>query len=106
MQTTTNILHARSRYHEGQGVGPLSIKTFHGGQAPYRAAGGRHLRLNAGQAYAITVEAAKPVKSFCLFFATGFAAEVAYSLTPPVTQLLDRSNTTLAPTYLFYGVYP
>ncbi len=42
MPTQSTILHARSRYHEWQGVGPLSLKTFYGGAAHYAVAGGRY----------------------------------------------------------------
>lgn len=114
MQTTTSILHARSRHHEWQGVGPLSIKTFRGGQAHYSVEGSRHLvddscylLLNAGQEYAITVDAVTPVESFCLFFATGFAEEVYYSLTTPDAQLLDNPLPPLHASVGFYErTYP
>jgi AraC family transcriptional regulator len=62
MPTTTTILHTRSRAHEWQGVGPLSLKTFRRGDAHYSVAGGRYLVndtcyliLNEGQEYAIPV---------------------------------------------------
>ncbi|MCE7986958.1 MAG: hypothetical protein DYG89_37770 [Caldilinea sp. CFX5] len=63
MRTQSTLLHARSRYHEWQGVSPLSLKSFYGGAAHYTVAGGRYriddacyLLFNAGQEYAITSE--------------------------------------------------
>lgn len=97
MPTQSIILHARSRYHEWQGVGPLSLKTFYGGAAHYTVAGGRYrvddhcyLLLNAGQEYAITVDAPTAVESFCLFFAPGLAEDIFYSLTTATANLLDE----------------
>jgi len=114
MQSTTTILHTRSRRHEWQGVGPLSIKTFRGGQASYSVAGGRHLVddscylvLNEGQEYAIRVDALTPVESFCLFFAPGFAESVYYSVTTPSDRLLDEPTPPAPMPVAFYErTYP
>lgn len=113
MQTTT-ILHARSRRHEWQGVGSLSIKTFRGGQAHYTVAGGRHrvddtcyLLLNEGQTYTISVDVPTPVESFCLFFAPGFAESVYYSLTTSDGRLLDEPLPVATTSIGFYErTYP
>ena len=114
MPTKTTILHTRSRHHEWQGVGPLSLKTFRRGEAHYSAAGGRYLVndtcyliLNAGQEYAITVDAPTPVESFCLFFAPGLAEAVHYSLTATHAQLLDEPTPPAVSPYAFYErTYP
>lgn len=113
MSITTTILHTRSRHHEWQGVGPLSLKTFRGGQAQYGVDGGRYLvddtcylLLNAGQEYAITVDAPIPVESFCLFFAPGFAEDVHYALTATPSQLLE-APIPAQPLHSFYErTYP
>lgn len=113
MPTTTTILHTRSRHHEWQGVGPLSLKTFRDGQAHYHVDGGRYLVdetcyliLNAGQEYAITVDAPTPVESFCLFFPPGFAEDIHYATTAALPQLLD-DPTPSRPACTFYErTYP
>ena len=109
MAAHSNILHTHSRWHEWQGVGPLSIKTFYGGEAYYEVSGGHHrvddncyLLLNAGQEYAITVDAPTAVESYCLFFAPGLAEEVFYSLTTTATKLLDEPTSPLHAPLCFY----
>lgn len=114
MPTKTTILHTRSRHHEWQGVGPLSLKTFRRGAAHYSVAGGRYrvdetcyLLLNAGQEYTITVDAPTPVESFCLFFAPGLAEAVHYSMTATQAQLLDEPTPPAVSPYTFYErTYP
>ena len=90
------ILHATSRNHQWTGIGPLSIKTFPRGEAHYHVEGGRfrvdetgYLLLNAGQEYTVIVDSEQPVESFCLFFADGFAEDVAATLQHAVEDLLD-----------------
>ena len=114
MPTQSTILHASSRYHEWQGVGPLSLKTFYHGEAHYEVAGGRYrvddhcyLLLNAGQEYAITVAAPKAVESFCLFFAPSLAEDVFYNLTTTTAHLLDEPTPTMRiPLYFYERTYP
>lgn len=114
MPTQATILHARSRYHEWQGVGPLSLKTFYGGEAHYAVAGGHYrvddqcyLLLNAGQEYAITVDAPTAVESFCLFFAPGLAEDVFYSLTTKAVNLLDAPTPPMRiPRHFYERTYP
>lgn len=113
MSTTTTILHTRSRHHEWQGVGPLSLKTFRDGQAHYRVDGGRYLVddtcyliLNAGQEYAITVDAPTPVESFCLFFAPGFAEDVHYAMTATLSNLLEAPIPPQAFCDFYERTYP
>lgn len=114
MPTGSTILHAHSRYHEWQGVGPLSIKTFYRGAGYYEVAGSQHrvddscyLILNAGQEYAITVDALTAVESFCLFFAPGLAEDVFYNMTATTTALLDEPIPPLhAPLCFYERTYP
>lgn len=107
------ILHERSRHHEWQGVGALSIKAFFGGQARYGVGAARfvvdannYLVLNAEQPYTIAIDAAAPVESFCVFFAPGFAAQVRRALTAPEEQLLDDPYASDAPIRFFERTYP
>lgn len=109
MNAPATILHTRSRQHEWQGVGPLSIKTFRHGQARYHVAGSYHLVddtcylvLNEGQEYTISVDAQTPVESFCLFFASGFAESVTYSLNTATERLLDDPAPQLPAPICFY----
>lgn len=89
-------LQARSRHQEWEGPGPLSIKTFSGGRAFYRAGRGfyavearRYLLLNENESYAISIDAAEPVSSFCVFFRAGFAANVIREASAGTNKLLD-----------------
>ncbi|MFC7750521.1 helix-turn-helix transcriptional regulator [Paenibacillus thermoaerophilus] len=90
------ILKARSRFHEWEGVGPLSIKTFSGGRAFYRAGrgyygveGGRYLLLNEHETYSVSIDADEPVSSFCVFFKRGFAERVLKELSTRPDRLLE-----------------
>jgi hypothetical protein len=108
MPTQSTILHARSRYHEWQGVGLLSLKTFYGGEAHYEVADGRYrvddhcyLLLNAGQEYAITVDAPTAVESFCLFFAH---LQSALSTAAPSISVAPTATTSSAFPYNLYTI--
>src|SRR5947209_5099018 len=92
----STTLHQRSRRYDWEGPGLLSIKTFTGGQARYRAGSGHFvvhdgnfLILNHGQEYAITIDSEPPVESFCVFFAAGLAEEIRRSHEAPTEVLLD-----------------
>ncbi|MFK7697700.1 helix-turn-helix transcriptional regulator [Paenibacillus sp. HJGM_3] len=95
----SHILRATSRFHHWQGIGPLSIKTFEGGTAYYRANGGMfsvgpgsYLILNHDEHYEIMIESDTPVSSFCVFFSPGAAEEVRRSLTASMSSLLDMPD--------------
>jgi AraC family transcriptional regulator len=107
------ILHARGRHYLWEGVGSLSLKSFYGGQALYNVGDGyyavddrAYLLLNHAQPYRITIEAQQPVESFCIFFAQGFAEEVARSLTTPTGRLLDEPDASPSPLHFFERTYP
>lgn len=96
LEAPSSILRGRSRVYHWQGAGPLSVKTFSGGEARYEAGGGRfrvgegaYLILNHGQEYTITIESDRPVESFCVFFAPEFADAVDQSHRRTLDSLLD-----------------
>lgn len=96
MNITSNyVLHARSNEFYWEGSGQLSVKTFRNGNAHYKKGQGtyaveegRYLLLNEGN-YALSIEEAEPVESFCVFFRKGFAGEVLQSLTASPVNLLS-----------------
>ena len=108
------ILQETAREHHWHGTGLLSIKSFAGGRAHYDVGCGHYavddasyLVLNEGQRYAINIESARPVESFCLFFARGFVEEVQRSLALPTEQLLDSPDGGGgAPVKFFEKNYP
>jgi AraC family transcriptional regulator len=76
--------------------GCLSIKTIVSGSASWEAAGRRfvvhensYLILNDRQRYTMTIDAARPVTTFCLFFQRGFVEDVFRSTVTPTSSLLD-----------------
>lgn len=109
------ILHEKGyrRYH-AEGTGLLSIKSFYNGQAVYDVGRGcfavddsSYLVLNHGQPYAITIDSAEPMESFCLFFAEGFAEEVHRSLSTAAARLLDEPEARKASSVNFFEkIYP
>jgi AraC-like DNA-binding protein len=103
------ILHEQARHYFGAGAGLLSIKSFYGGQALYNVGRGQYLldetsylTLNHGQPYALTIESAAPVESFCLFFAPGLAEEVYRSLSTPANHLLAEPYEPAPSTITFF----
>lgn len=93
----TSVLHAQARRHFWEGDGLLSIKTFEGGQALYRAEGGTFrvgdgqlLVLNHAQPYSIEIDSAAPVTSFCVFFSTASAAQAVQAWTTSESDRLDE----------------
>ena len=108
------ILHERGRRHHWEGAGSLSIKSFFHGQAYYDVGKGRYLVddhsyliLNDAQPYTITIEAAKPVESLCLFFERGFVEEVHRTFTAHTCQLLDAPEPdSRGSLHFFERTYP
>ncbi len=109
------ILHEKGyrRYH-AEGTGLLSIKSFYNGQAVYDVGRGcfvvddsSYLVLNHGQPYAITIDSAEPMESFCIFFTDGFAEEVQRSLSTAAARLLDEPEARKASSVNFFEkTYP
>ncbi len=107
------ILQGKAQQYFWEGIGTLSVKTFCSGQALYRVDSSyiavddtAYLLLNHGQPYTITIDARQPVESFCVFFASGFAEEVARSLTTPTARLLDEPVAALPSLHFFERTYP
>lgn len=103
-----------SRQFQWSGLGCLSIKTFSQGTAYYNAGNGhfavdesRYLVLNEHQPYTITIDAAKPMASFCLFFEAGFLSEIAESRQLTTENLLENpEGQSLHPIAFFEKTYP
>ncbi|MCG3119614.1 MAG: HTH-type transcriptional activator RhaR [bacterium] len=112
--TSSFILHENGGRHHWQGVGALSIKSFYHGQAFYNVGNGCHavnddsyLVLNHGQSYSITIDAEKPIESFCIFFAAGLVEEVYRSLVTESKNLLDEPKMPrFEPVHFFERAYP
>jgi len=87
----------------------LSIKAFFGGRAQYDVGRGHYavddqtyLLLNDRQPYRIALDSARPVESFCVFFARGLAEEVQRSVTTPSERLLDSPAAADEPALRFF----
>lgn len=96
VQSSSPILHARSKSYFWKGKGALSIKTFTNGRAFYHTGHGHfaveegnYLLLNHGQEYSITIESEVPVESFCIFFPETMVDEAYHSMRASDEQLLD-----------------
>jgi AraC family transcriptional regulator len=77
-------------------AGPFSIKsvitgraTWETGNGRYVLTPGRHLVLNRGTRYALTIDGSVPVETFCVFFQDGFVEQALRSLTTPEAKLLE-----------------
>jgi AraC-like DNA-binding protein len=108
------ILHEKGRRHHWEGSSALSIKSFYHGEAFYNVGNGcyavnddSYLVLNHGQSYSITIDAAQPLESFCIFFAEGLAEEVFRSLVAKFENLLDEPQPPrMEPVHFFERTYP
>ena len=92
------ILNGRtsSAMHLDSFTGPFSVKSVVTGRATwetrdgrYVLTPGRHLVLNRGTSYALTIDGGSPVETFCVFFQDGFVEEALRSLTTPEAKLLE-----------------
>ena len=92
------VLVARSRRHfVHEFPGPLSIKTVTSGRVAWRidrqdvwVDPSTFLLLNDQQPYSMTIDAAQPVTTCCVFFRRGFVEEVFRQLTASEEQQLDE----------------
>lgn len=80
-------------------TGPFSIKSVVKGRAVWQTAQGRyemtpgrHLILNAGTTYSLSIDARAPVETFCVFFQDGFVEQAMRALTTPEAALLDSPD--------------
>ncbi|HEX2443365.1 MAG TPA: AraC family transcriptional regulator [Vicinamibacterales bacterium] len=99
MRSGTAVLSAVGRTHHWAGAERLSVKTFRGGGALYDIGTGRHhvddtgyLIVNEGQAYEVTIDAARQVESFCVFIDPDLARDVHYTVAGDDRQLLDAPH--------------
>lgn len=91
------ILHeAGARQYHWSGEGLLSVKMFLGGTAHYDVGPGsfaaddeRYLLLNHGRNYTITIDSARPIESFCVFFEPGLVRGAIGSANAATASLLD-----------------
>lgn len=111
--SSSYILLGKAQHYFWEGIGTLSLKSFSSGQALYRVDNSyaavddtAYLLLNHDQPYTISIDARQPVESFCIFFAPGFAEEVARSLTTSTTRLLDEPDAPFPPLHFFERTYP
>jgi AraC-like DNA-binding protein len=108
------LLHEQAQAFHGGGTGWLSIKSFYRGSAQYAIESRRfvvdascYLILNNGQSYNIQIEGARPVESFCLFFAPGFAEAIRHALSSTADRLLLEPQPAGAPSADFFErTYP
>jgi AraC family transcriptional regulator len=84
------------RYHVPDYEGCLSVKSVVAGSATWETGGRRfvvhensYLILNDRQRYTITIDAAREVTTFCLFFKRGLVEDVFRSYAAPAAALLD-----------------
>ncbi|MBV9209293.1 MAG: helix-turn-helix transcriptional regulator [Acidobacteria bacterium] len=98
MGTENAVLTGTNRlYYVPDYVGCLSIKTVVSGSAVWEAGGRRfvvhencYLILNDGQSYTMTIESARRVTTFCVFFKRGLVEDVFRSQALPDAVLLDE----------------
>jgi AraC family transcriptional regulator len=91
------VLMGTSRqYHVPEFEGCLSIKTVVNGAALWKTAGrefvvreNTYLVVNDRQPYTLTIEAARNVSTFCIFFERGFVEDVFRNATLKALQLLE-----------------
>ncbi|HEY6334237.1 MAG TPA: AraC family transcriptional regulator [Blastocatellia bacterium] len=82
--------------------GSLSIKSVVAGSAVWEAGGRRftvhencYLILNDRQRYTITIDSARPVTTFCVFFRRGFVEDVFRTAVTDPVALLDCPNAEM-----------
>lgn len=80
-------------------TGPFSIKSVISGTATWETASGRysltpgrHLILNRGTNYSLSIDGGQPVETFCVFFQDGFVEQALRTITEPEVRLLDAPD--------------
>jgi AraC-like DNA-binding protein len=97
-----------NRYHVPDFEGTLSIKTVVKGNAIWEA-GGRQftvtentcLIINDREPYSITIDAAREVTTFCVFFKRGFVEDVFRTLRTPDSAMLDTPSSPTTSELMF-----
>lgn len=98
-----------TRYYVPDFEGCLSIKSVVNGMAAWETENRRFLLnedrwliLNDRQRYTITIDALRPVTTFCLFFERGFVEEIYRTQVTPSHALLDLPQPWRTPTVDFF----
>jgi AraC family transcriptional regulator len=113
MKSANFVLHEKARDYYWRGSGLLSIKSFYNGRAFYNIGKGAfvvddlsYLILNHEQEYEIFIDSEREVTSFCVFFARGFAEDIARNFSEDPESLLDDPIAQdLAPLSFFQRTY-
>ena len=94
------VLSGRGTRYESSFAGPLSVKAVISGRATWQTAAGTFevvpgavLLIHEDERYTITIDALRPVETFCLFFERGFVEEALRAATTSSIALLDASST-------------
>jgi len=93
-----------TQYHVRDFEGSLSIKSVISGSAVWETPPNRryelhentYLILNDRQHYRMTIDSARPVTTFCVFFERGFVEDVFRSKAAPASALLDEPDVSHA----------
>ena len=79
------VLRGRGVRYESRFAGPLSIKGVMAGSATWETSAGRFevvpgsvLLIHENEEYIVTIDALRPVETFCFFFARGFDARFVF----------------------------
>jgi AraC family transcriptional regulator len=98
--TGNAVLHGRGARYESRFAGPLSIKSVLSGSATWETAAGRFelapgtaLLIHDDEEYTVTVDALRPVETFCFFFADGFVEDAFRAATTSSAHLIDSTST-------------
>jgi AraC family transcriptional regulator len=96
------------RYYVPNFEGCLSIKTVISGSAVWETHGRRfelrensYLVLNDRQTYTMTIDSARPVSTFCVFFERGFVEDVFRAKVSSSADLLDNPQSHTAQRFTF-----
>lgn len=97
-----------THYHFPEHTAPLAVHCNFNGVGVYDESVSHYevddhsfLLINEGQRYSITIEAAKPVEAFYVFFRTGYAEEVHSALSKNTLSLLDDPTSECGETLRF-----
>jgi AraC family transcriptional regulator len=112
--TRNAILWGKARSYQVENfAGPLSVKFVIRGSAVWETENARwmlgpgsYLILNHGRTYSISIDAAEPVETFCLFFRRGFIEDVLHATITGDDHLLDEPETPPFTTNFFERVQP
>jgi AraC-like DNA-binding protein len=94
--TANAVLRGRGARYESRFAGPLSIKGVISGSATWETSAGRYevmpgsvLLIHENEQYTVTIDALRPVETFCFFFASGFVEDAFRANATSSARLLD-----------------